>query len=492
MQNDLLERKKPATEETSLENYFHHFREGVIGNDHSFTGIHGKQQLLYADWVASGRLYSPIEEILTERLGPTMANTHSFSSQSGKITTYAYRHARKLIRSHVGATEEDILVTTGTGMTAALSKLIRIMGLEKQQEKPVVFITHMEHHSNQVPWFAIGTEVVILPPDQSMKVSPEILERELQKYSDRKIKIGSFTACSNVTGEITPYHELAAVMHRAGGLCFVDLAASAPYVDINMHPADKAGALDAIFFSPHKFLGGPGSCGILVFNKKLYSNAHPDTPGGGNVSWTTPWGEYGYFEDPETREDGGTPGILQVIRAALAMQLKEKMGTENIEARERQLLDLFHQRMAPLPQVKVLGDPEARKIGCVSFNISGMHYNLVVRLLNDRFGIQARGGWSCASTFSHYLCDLQEPASAEVVQGIKSRDLSQKPGWVRLSLHPVLRDEELEYICDAISRIAANAETWQQDYTYDKRSNEFVSPEGDLELVAQVEELFQL
>ena len=148
--------------------------------------------------------------------------------------------------------------------------------------------------------------------------------------------------------------------------------------------------------------------------------------------------------------------------------------------------------MAALPQVKVLGDPEARKIGCVSFNISGMHYNLVVRLLNDRFGIQARGGWSCASTFSHYLCDLQEPASAEVVQGIKSRDLSQKPGWVRLSLHPVLRDEELEYICDAISRIAANAETWQQDYTYDKRSNEFVSPEGDLELVAQVEELFQL
>ncbi|WP_423818622.1 aminotransferase class V-fold PLP-dependent enzyme [Salinimicrobium sp. TIG7-5_MAKvit] len=359
-----------------------------------------------------------------QKVGPTMA----ISSQSGKLTTYAYKHARSIIRSHVGASEEDILVTTGTGMTAALSKLIRLMGLDQQDEKPVVFITHMEHHSNQVPWYALGAEVVIVPPGEDLKVWPELLDSELQKYSDRKVKIGSFTACSNVTGEITPYYELAAIMHRAGGFCFIDFAASAPYVDIDMHPAEEECKLDAIFFSPHKFLGGPGSCGILVFNKKLYNKSCPDNPGGGNVKWTTPRGDYSYFKDIETKEDGGTPGILQVIKSSLAIKLKERMGTNNIKARERELLNLFYKSMTALPQVKILGDPEARKIGCVAFNFSGVHYNLVVRLLNDRFGIQVRGGWSCSSTFSHYLFNVDEYSSNSIIQDIRSNDFTHKPG----------------------------------------------------------------
>ena len=263
-------------DKNTLESYFSDFRKRIVGNDHSFNALYGKKKMLYADWIASGRLYAPIEEIVLKKIGPTLANTHSFSSQSGKITTYTYRQARKIIRSHVGANNEDILVTTGTGMTAALSKLIRIMGLEQKDEKPIVFISHMEHHWNQVPWYANGAEVVILPPGDGMKISPQILEEELQKYSDRRIKIGSFTACSNVTGEITPYYELAAVMHKFGGFCFVDFAASAPYVDIEMHPAEDKYALDAIFFSPHKFLGGPGSCGVLIFNKKLYNRNSPE------------------------------------------------------------------------------------------------------------------------------------------------------------------------------------------------------------------------
>ena len=459
-----------------LQNYFQEFRKGVVGIDHSFGTYYGKQRQLYADWVASGRLYAPIEAIIQDKIGPTMANTHSFSSQTGKLTTHAYRYARKLIRTSVGAGEDDILVTTGTGMTAALSKLLRIMGLEQQgSEKPVVFLTHMEHHSNQVPWGAIGAEVIVLPPNESLQVSPRKLERELRKYSNRKIKIGSFTACSNVTGEITPYEELAAVMHQHGGLCFVDFAASAPYVNINMHPGRAESSLDAIFFSPHKFLGGPGSCGILVFNKKLYSKACPDNPGGGNVKWTNPWGDYEYCEDIETKEDGGTPGILQVIRASLALKLKSRMGTDKIEARERELLSLFYRNMASLPEVEILGNENVPKIGCVSFNISGIHYNLVVRLLNDRFGIQVRGGWSCASTFSHFLFGLNTEASQKVMRGIRAEDLSEKPGWVRLSLHPVLLDEEVEYICHAIREIVGNIDEWREDYQYNPKTNEFDS-----------------
>ena len=422
-----------------------------------------------------------------------MANTHSFSSQTGKLTTHAYRYARQLIRSHVGAGEEDILVTTGTGMTAALAKLLRIMGLEQQTgEKPVVFLTHMEHHSNQVPWCAIGAEVVILPPNGSLLVSPEYLDQELKKYADRKIKIGSFTACSNVTGEITPYEELAAVMHRHGGLCFVDFAASAPYVEINMHPEREERALDDIFFSPHKFLGGPGSCGILLFNKKLYKKECPDNPGGGNVKWTNPWGGFEYFDDIEVKEDGGTPGILQVIRASLALKLKEQMGPDKIEEREKQLLCIFYKRMALLPEVEILGNEKVRKIGCVSFNISGIHYNLVVRLLNDRYGIQVRGGWSCASTFSHFLFGLDDKNSQKVMEGIRTKDLTEKPGWVRLSLHPVLLDQEVEFVCDAIQEIIENIAEWRKDYKYNPQTNEFDSLVCEDPTSTQIKEFFVL
>jgi len=474
----------------SLETYFQHFRKGVIGMDHSFTTHYGDQRQLYADWVASGRLYSPIEAVISNKVGPTMANTHSFSSQTGKLTTHAYRHARKVIRDHVKAGEDDVLVTTGTGMTAALAKLLRIMGLEQHDEKPVVFLTHMEHHSNQVPWLAIGAEVVFLPPNERLQVSTQQLEKELQKYADRKVKIGSFTACSNVTGEITPYEELAAVMHRNGGLCFIDFAASAPYVSINMHPENEEQYLDAIFFSPHKFLGGPGSCGILVFNKKLCKKECPDNPGGGNVKWTNPWGGYEYYEDMETREDGGTPGILQVIRAALAIKLKEQMGLKEIETRERELLDLFYKNMTNLPQVKILGNQRVQKIGCVSFNVSGIHYNLVVRLLNDRFGIQVRGGWSCASTFSHYIFELDESSSGKVMQGIQMKDLSEKPGWVRLSLHPVLQDQEVDFICKAIQQIVENIDVWEKDYCYNPQTNEFDSLVCEDDTVEQVKAYF--
>jgi selenocysteine lyase/cysteine desulfurase len=268
------------SEPINLERYFSKFRENTVGVDHSFKSIYGNQKLLYADWVASGRLYAPIEDYMLNKMGPMIANTHSFSSQTGKVSTYAYQHARNIIKRSVNANASDVLVTTGTGMTSALSKLQRIIGLHARYEsdKPVIFITHMEHHSNQVPWYEINADVVILPPDENNLVDPKILSKELEKYSDRSLKIGSFTACSNVTGIITPYYELAKIMHQNGGFCFVDFAASAPDVTIDMHPEDPQQQLDAIFFSPHKFLGGPGTCGILVFNEKLYKANFPDNP----------------------------------------------------------------------------------------------------------------------------------------------------------------------------------------------------------------------
>ncbi|MDR6763674.1 selenocysteine lyase/cysteine desulfurase [Flavobacterium sp. 2755] len=474
------------TEQTQLELYFSEFRENTIGTNHTFESVYGIQKLLYADWVASGRLYAPIEDIMRDKIGPMIANTHSFSSETGKASTYAYQHARDLIKKHVNANESDCLIATGTGMTAALSKLQRIIGLRspdniysvkqyQDSERPVVFITHMEHHSNQVPWYETIADVVILPPDENNLVNPEILSHELKKYANRILKIGSFTACSNVTGIITPYNELAKIMHQNGGFCFVDFAASAPYVKIDMHPENPQEALDAIFFSPHKFLGGPGTCGILVFNEKLYRSNFPDNPGGGNVKYTNPWEGYHYSDDIEVKEDGGTPGFLQVMRTALCLQLKDKMDVENMKIREKELLELCFLEFQQIKGLTILGDLKTERIGCVSFTIENIHYNLIVRLLNDRFGIQVRGGWSCASTYAHYLFVINEEESNSITNNLFQKNLSNKPGWVRVSLHPTMSNEDLLFICTAIKEVAFNYKKWQTDYLYNSCTNEFES-----------------
>jgi selenocysteine lyase/cysteine desulfurase len=319
--------------QTNLENYFCNFKKHIVGEDIYFESIYGQKKLTYADCIASGRLYEPIERTIKDVIGPMIANTHSFSSETGKASTYAYKHAREIIKKHVNANDNDVLVTSGTGMTGVLSRLQRIMGLRwpdfvkdkiqlSEEERPIVFISHMEHHSNHVPWMETIADVVILPCDENNLICPDNLEKEVKKYTNRPLKVGAFTACSNVTGIITPYHALAEVMHQNNGVCIMDFAASAPYVDIDMHPKNPEESLDAICFSPHKFLGGSGTCGVLVFNKSLYNTNCPDVPGGGNVKWTTPTGGYAYHEDIETKEDGGTPGFLQVMRTALVVRLK--------------------------------------------------------------------------------------------------------------------------------------------------------------------------
>ncbi|WP_194851151.1 aminotransferase class V-fold PLP-dependent enzyme [Nonlabens antarcticus] len=467
---------------TSLENYFKPFRTGIVGRDFHFDTVYGSQKMLYADWIASGRLYQPIEDKICNGIGPIMANTHSFSSESGKETTYHYHEARNIIKQHVNASGDDILITTGTGMTGALNKLLRILDLKAKNDsslydsindKPVIFLSHMEHHSNQACWFELDADIVILPPNEELLIHPEHLENQLNKYKDRSIKIGSFTACSNVTGIKSPYHELAKIMHKHAGVCFVDFAASAPYVSMDMHPENPEEKLDAIFFSPHKFLGGPGSCGILLYDKKLHKKTTPDQPGGGNVKWTTPSGKQQYHDDLEVREDSGTPGILQVMRAALVIKLKESMDPDKMHARELELLKLFTNQFKSNSSLHILGSQNENRIGCISFNIEGMHYNLVVRLLNDRYGIQVRGGWSCASTYAHYLLDIDTETSMGIMNDIEAKNLTDKPGWVRVSLHPTLTNAELLFITNAITAIIDNQKEWAQDYKYNKQSNEF-------------------
>jgi selenocysteine lyase/cysteine desulfurase len=468
----------------NLTEHFSKFRHNTIGNDVCFKTPYGKQKMIYADWVASGRLYKPIEERIINNLGPFVANTHTEATESGTMMTRTYHEARQRLKQHVNADKNDILINAGFGMTAVVNKLQRILGikscsrLEKNvnipiEEKPVVFITHMEHHSNQTSWLETIADVVTLEPTAENLVDPEELRREIKKYSNRNLKIGSFTACSNVTGIEPDYYELAKIMHQNGGYVFIDFAASAPYVDIDMHPSDPDKKLDAIFFSPHKFLGGPGSSGVIVFDKKLYSCTIPDHPGGGTVEWTDPWGGHKFYDDIELREDGGTPGFLQAIKAAMAIEVKNQMNTKLIQQREQELVDIAFDGFGKIEGLHILGDNIKHRLGILSFWFADIHFNLIVKLLNDKFGIQVRGGCSCAGTYGHFLLNVTPEESKRITDKINSGDLSEKPGFIRVSLHPTMTNEELKIIINAVDEIAKNYKEWAKDYTYDSSSNEF-------------------
>ncbi len=474
---------------TSLETYFAPYREQIIGQTQEFEGPYGRKRIIYADWTASGRLYGPIERKLSEEIAPFVGNTHTETTITGGSMTMAYQRAKQIIKQHVGASDQDILISSHSGMTGVVNKLQRILGLKvhekyldrvqlSDEERPVVFISHMEHHSNQTSWLETLADVEIIAPDDRGLMDLTHLQQLLDRHAHRKRKIAAITSCSNVTGVRTPYYQVAQLMHEAGGLCFVDFACSAPYIDMDMHPGHPEQYLDALYFSPHKFLGGPGSSGILIFNEKLYKNRIPDNPGGGTVDWTNPWGEHKYLDAIEAREDGGTPAFLQTMRVALAIQLKEEMGVREMLEREHEMLEILWAELDQVEGLHFLADEHRDRLGVLSFYVNDLHYNLCVRLLNDRFGVQVRGGCSCAGTYGHYLLEVSPQISGQITKKIGLGDLSEKPGWVRLSIHPTMTDEEVRYLCMAIKQVVENWRQWKSDYTYDLKTNEFVHRSG--------------
>lgn len=493
-----------------LQSYFQKFRKNIIGIDATIDTPYGPKKMIYADWTASGRAYQPIEDRIVKEIMPLLANTHTETTATGTAMTRAYEQSKIIIKKHVNANKEDVLIFSGSGMTGAVNKLQRLLGLRiperimdyvasdqlpvedvmknqgitihalfskylkvDEQLKPVIFVSQMEHHSNQTSWLETIADVVIIPNNAEGNLCLRSLEELLKDYEGHTHKIVAITGCSNVTGIQTPYHQAAKITHQYNGLCFVDFACSAPYVSINMHPQDADAHLDAIYFSPHKFLGGQGTPGVLIFNKKLYKNIIPDQPGGGTVTYTNPWKHHEYINDIEQREDGGTPPFLQGIKAALAIKLKEQMGTEKMLEREEELLRILFDKLPKIPGLEILEPGNTRRLGVISFILKGAHYNLVVKLLNDRFGIQTRGGCACAGTYGHILLHVDQLHSYEILDEMHRGDLSCKPGWVRMSIHPTMTDQEVHDILDAIEQVALNYQQWKEDYVYNPDTNEY-------------------
>ncbi len=454
-----------------------YIRNSVIGGAECVPGPFGPRPVVYADYTASGRALTFIEDYLSELVLPLYANTHTESSGTGLQTTRFREDAREIIGQCVGATAEHAVLFCGSGSTAAIDKLINVLGLRIPStledrhhlsehipgaDRPVVFIGPYEHHSNELPWRESIADVVTIAEDEDGHIDLAQLESELDRHRDRSQLIGSFSAASNVTGILTDTREVSSLLHRYGAIALWDFAAAAPYVGIDMGSAeDGPGYLDAIFISPHKFIGGPGTPGVLVARRELFTNRVPAVPGGGTVAYVNPT-EHDYLTDIEHREEGGTPDIIGSIRAGLVFQLKEAVGTSTIEERERTLVRAAIDRWSDHPDIEILGSRSAERLSIVSFVVRErgsaagryLHHNFVVAVLNDLFGIQSRGGCSCAGPYGHRLLGIDLERSHEFEREITRGCEGIKPGWVRLNFNYFIDSETVEYLLDAVEMVA--------------------------------------
>jgi selenocysteine lyase/cysteine desulfurase len=471
---------------------FESLRREVVGADAPVTTPFGERLMVYADYTASGRCLGFVEKYI-QNLQRIYANTHTEDDISGRSMTRLVEQAEHAIKRSVNAGPDGRIICVGSGATGAIDKLQQIVGVALppatrqnltamlrealgeeadqrfsaflQHNQPVVFVGPYEHHSNEISWRESLATVVEVNLDAEGGVDLAHLEELLQdpRYRGRK-RIGSFSAASNVTGMRTPVHEIAQLLHQHDAIACFDFAASAPYVEIDMNPPAERfegdASIDAVFISPHKFLGGPGSSGVLVFNKRIYNRAlPPSVSAGGTVDYVGPSSQ-DFIHSIEEREKAGTPGVLQILKAGMAFQLKDQLGVEAIEKRERALLARTFKRWRNNANIEILGNPDPdRRISIVSFNLRDhrgkyLHPKFVTTLLNDLFGIQSRAGCSCAGPYGHRLLDIGFEKSEQYRKWINKGFSGIKPGWCRISLHYAMDDIEVGFILDAIDFVA--------------------------------------
>jgi selenocysteine lyase/cysteine desulfurase len=496
---------KSRAAETLIES----IREGIVGRDAVLPGPYGPRRIVYADYTASGRAVAFIEEYIQRQVLPFYANTHTEASGAGRQTTGLREEARRVVHRAVGGGPDDVVLFCGSGSTAAIEKVVGALNVRipkdldatyalsahiAEKDRPVVFVGPYEHHSNELAWRESIAMVVRIGEDANGQVDLTALESALVRHASRPLKIGSFSAASNVTGICADTHRITELLHRHGALSFWDYATAGAHLPIDMNPTDPAlpeGILakDAVFLSPHKFVGGPESPGVLVAKRRLFQNRTPTVPGGGTISYVNSRVHH-YIADVTAREEAGTPAIVGSIRAALAVKLKEAVGCDTIRAVEDGYLRRALTSFRTNPQIVLLGAPDAARLPIVSFLVRHrkgfLHHNFVVTLLSDLFGIQARGGCSCAGPYGHALLGISAEAELGFEREVLSGRLGIKPGWARIGFSFVTTEAEFEYILRAVHFIAEHGFELLGDYVFHPESGEWSHRSGQPQPVARL------
>ncbi|KPQ14545.1 MAG: Selenocysteine lyase [Rhodobacteraceae bacterium HLUCCA09] len=455
-------------------------RAGLIGRDAVIEGPFGPVRLLYADWVASGRALAQVEDAVREHVLPFYANSHTEASHCGMVTTRLREAARAVALAHVAGGADCHAIFSGSGATAGIARLVSLLDLPARVRagaRVVVLHGPYEHHSNLLPWRESGAEVIEVAEAPGGGVDMAALDAGLDAAQGAETIVGAFSACSNVTGILTDVEAVTRRLKARGALAVWDYAGGGPYLPIRMAPAPGA-EIDAIALSPHKFPGGPGASGLLVVRDTVVRSARPAVPGGGTVSFVSPWG-HDYSSRVEAREEGGTPNVVGDIRAALTLCVKEAAGAEAIGARDAALRARALAEMSDVPGLELMGrDATAPALPILSFRLRDgagrpVHHQLVTRLLSDLHGVQARGGCACAGPYAHRLLGIDAPASEALRARLARGEELDKPGWTRLNLSWLHSDDEVARILCAVRDVARRIDTLAGLYAADPATARF-------------------
>jgi selenocysteine lyase/cysteine desulfurase len=454
-------------------------RADLIGEGLEIEGPEGRKLLLYADYAASGRALKSIESFVQEKVLPFYANAHTEASYCGAYVNRLRGEARAIIASSCCSNEEHVVIFAGAGATAGLNRLAKMLipahpNARTRKPIPLVLVGPYEHHSNILPWRESGADIVDIP--EAIEGGPDCgaIEAALRNAGVGSKVIGAFSAASNVTGIITDIERVNGLLKRYGAISVWDFAAGAPYLPIDMK---AGGGLDAIVFSPHKFIGGPGASGVLIVKKTIVPQAAPSITGGGTVSFVSPWSHH-YVAELGAREEAGTPNVLGDIRAALVMLVKERIHQAYISARDRELCRRAREAWGGEERIEVLGNLEAQRLPIFSFRVRDgngghVHQQLVTRMLSDYYGVQARGGCACAGPYAHRLLGIDRDASETLWSRLEAGHELEKPGWTRVNLCAVASDEQIGAILHAVSEVAERAPELAGHYACDAKTARF-------------------